>query len=559
MAVANGRLSMRGFLSDMGLNPRSVGRGDSTEIARLAEKLALDPDVLRARSAAVTDRKTTIFAGSAFNRFHLSRNKFRVCPHCLAEDEADGTRKPGTRRYGRLIWMVANVMACCRHDVGLTTLHVQDHTVPDFYRALALNETMLEATAATVRRMPATLFDHFVEDRIMRRNSHGDFLDSTSLSVAIDLCQRLGTALVHGTDASVRGLDNIRLREAQAEGYKVLRSGPDDLRAALDRIAKGAKSRRHRGGTSLYGTLYVALNEDYLGPEYDHFRSILRDHARGAAALRPGASVFGELADTGFQTVRSIVKAAKSSQGMVKKYLDAFAVRHGQDRVVSEAQAADVVERVRDSITLSQATRILNLPIEDTNRISSAGLLPFVSPAAGIKPRCSMDRATKLAAQLEAFGDDALDGMTSLRSISCVIVSGHDDVLRSVFDGRLTRVSRDSGKRLLLDQLHVDFEELMRARTDITVPQAYMARSLGLRAPALLWLIREGVFPNADPSGSAIPSSDVAAFSERYVTTARLNRVINSRVLAEAGIRFAFPYPDSVQMILKREDVHKLR
>lgn len=555
MAFANGRRSMRGFLSDLGLSAFGITRGEPSQVDRLANLSGVSSAALLARTVSTTGQESTL-AGDVFGKNEFVRTVFRVCPHCLSEDEADSSRMPGTRRYARLTWMVSSLSVCCRHDAALTPIGKQA-SIPDFCRTLASSEPDLERArqAPPVHGNP---FETFVSERMLGNRRHGDFLDATSLPAAIDLCQLLGAALVDGADFKTYKRERGRTREMQATGFEALSGGVEGIRSALERVVRTDADCTRRGGTALYGSLYTALKRGRQQREYDAFRSIVRDHAL-EKSVRPGTDIFGKLESTGFVTVNGIARSAGTNHDLVRRYLIDRGLKSPATVALIGSEGAALASRVLgDAITLPQAARILGLSVMDTRRISSSGLLPSILGGAGFKSRISETRANELRARLDDCRNVDGEGLVSLKYLSKPIVSGHADMLRAVFDGRLTRVFYDVQKPFLLDRLFVDLRELIEAKTDITVTPKFILRFLGLNATTLARLVTIGAFPNAIVRGTVIPANDVAAFSRKYVATARVGRRVTLRGLAESGIDLAFPYPETGQMILCREDVERL-
>jgi hypothetical protein len=507
-------------------------------------------------------------AGARFHKRALLRTSFRVCTRCLAEDEMDATRMPGTRRYARTIWMIPSVTACCRHDRELVTLEVPAYDIPDFCRALELSREKLAAHASMAAERKATDFEDFVARRLDCVREHGDVLDRVSLSTAIDLCQILGMAARHGRSFTLTKAGDEELREAANEGFRALRAGDDGVMAVLYRVAEERSRSFIRGGYAIYGSLYFALLQPLRrGDEYEPVRELISRHAREKMAILPDARVFRKMNGASWTSMNSVVKQTGLHPNTVQKYIDEHFPRSaGTEMEALKFVSADVAERVvealADTISLPHAATLLGWSIHDCRRLVGSEILRPVVNGSGLKPRYAKSAVLALKADLVARATARPEGMMSLRQMSARFQSGHDDLLKAVFDGRLTRLAYSDAPSLL-DGVRIDPSELLEVTSELVLEFKMVCRVLRLEKAPLSWLVDNGAFPSAKLLGGFL-AVEVAAFAHRYVTSAEVKREHGIRRgdfdkrLKRSGVELAFPFAEIGQMILRREDVARV-
>ncbi|NOV19659.1 hypothetical protein E5S70_26900 [Ensifer adhaerens] len=568
MAQANGRDDLRKFLADLGIKPLKVSHGDEAEVSRLADLFGMPADTLRSRSVKVAKDGSMEFAGTRFSRLALVRTQFRVCTHCLAEDEMDTTRMPGTRRYARSIWMIPSVTSCCRHHRELVTLDVPAYAIPDFCRVLALSQEKLAAHESMVAERRATDFEVFVARRLDGVHGYGDILDRVSLTSAIDLCQILGLAARNGRKFTLREGGGEELPEVLDEGFLALRAGEKGVMEVLDRVAEERSHGSIRGGYALYGSLYFTLLQPLRrGDEYEPVRELVRKHARERMAILPDARVFQKMDDVRWTSINSVVKQTGLHPNTVQKYIAKHFPRPAgteleTEKFVSADVAASAIEALGDTISLPEAATLLAWSIHDCRRLVATGILRPIVDGPGLQPRYARSAVLRLKADLLARATARPEGMMSLRQVSMRFHSGQEDILKAVFDGRLSRLAYSDAPSLL-DSVKVDPPELLEIASELVLEFKMVCRELRLERTTLAWLVEHGAFPSAKLLGG-VPAVEVVAFARRYVTTAEVKsehgvrRGDFDKRLKRSGVEMAFPFAEIGQMILRREDVSRV-
>ncbi|WP_037083774.1 hypothetical protein [Neorhizobium vignae] len=199
-------------------------------------------------------------SGKLFAERKLPGVRGSEVPCCLADDDKDVARMPGTRRYLRSIWLVTSVVSCSRHERRLQQpqVHGSNLNCPDI--AAVLGAVDLRGAEDAVAGSPPfrSDFDEFVAERISGQRSHGDVLDRVSLSTAIDLCQLFGMASRIGQ--RFRGVAPHELSLASNAGYLALRRGEAGVGEVLRQLAAQHPPRSRCGAHGLYGKLYAYLH-----------------------------------------------------------------------------------------------------------------------------------------------------------------------------------------------------------------------------------------------------------------------------------------------------------
>lgn len=572
LARINGRNALLGFLRDFGLSAIKIHQGDIAEFERLARVIDTPVEALLDRSVRCPGAIAE-YRGEKFNRLKLSRIVSRVCAHCLRDDESGSVGRPGTRSYARVLWMISSVYSCPRHDRALTAIDAHTYVMPDLYRGLEKSADALARAILADEYLRSTDFERFVERRLAGTRSDGELLDAVPLQAAIDLCEIFGMARLRGRKFTLRGNDELELREAAEFGYRALVDDRDGVLLILDELASTKSRAAVRGGRAIYGSLYFLLNQKTRGPEYDVIRQIIREHTTRKVATLSGASVFGKVGEAGLTVTNSLAKETGLHAATVARYLADIAgskrVTEDRDDTFIDANlATDAVAALSDTMLLPAASELLGWKINDCRRLVNLGILvPAVGRAVkgfGLKPRYARTTVLELKERLLARAASRAENLQSLRTLNLSIVEGHDDILRAVFDGRLQIIGYVDG-RSVLDAISVDFREVIRRCPSATISGRAVCKMLRLERTTLLGLLSIGAFENrAEGTAIAICAGDLDAFDRKYVSAAQVKRDHGlrrgdfDRRLSESGVSLAFPFEDIGQMIVERADVPRL-
>jgi hypothetical protein len=463
-ARANGRGSLRGFCSDVGIGLDSVIHGDDEPMDRLAELLPYAKDELLTRRIAKPARRRLTLGGIAFTHRALAPAAVKFCPSCLAEDSLDRRRMAGTGRYARRHWALSCIRACERHDRLLVPFGVSrdDTGLHDFCVVLDIEAERLAAAASCSPSCTRSDFESFVLDRLAGTGGHGELLDRLPLAECIDLCECFGIASSLGKHADPRNVDAATLRSASCDGLNVLRAGETGIRSVLDRLSQSVNKRRP-GGRALYGRLYDALKRN--AGTCDLVVSVVNSHALERLPALSGTSLLGQPQGERWTTIGEIALTAKMSPEAVARYL----LQHGhldetpirpRNAKVDPATGRAASNALRDAVTFSEASSLLGCSAIELTSLVRAGLVKPVLGRPALQGRSLLDRysrsqLTKINAVVVGGAVSSPEGLIPFRQAIGQLGRCPAEAFALLLDGRLKRVACLPGlptfKGLLVD------------------------------------------------------------------------------------------------------------
>lgn len=585
MARANGRQSSRAFCLDLGIRLTQINNGDTGEVGKLAELLGYEAEAVLPRSVRLLENNWFDISGARFHGKSLKRRRLRLCPACLADDERDPSRIPGTRRYLRMSWLLAAVRTCGTHACELA--EVVDEAPPyirhDFCQLLDYYASEVSTLSSAIVARQQTSFERFISERLEGHSGHGDLLDTLPLSVCIELCEMFGAALAFGKKIKTSGLSDDQLVKASDTAFDHLKAGEQGLRAALDRISLDTAVDAANGGGALYGRLYEALLQGYPGSDYGRVRGLIREHTVATKALLPGASVFGPVDNARFVSSRAIATECGLGLKMVRGELTRLGYFKDQRNNRAEFIPAEAAKRItqflRDTVTRKQAMLVLGCNQALLRGMVSEGLIRpryLVEAIDGVNEeglaRYSSAELRDLKLRLEkAAGATLCPEGIPLREAATRTGLAQADLIRMVADGGVTAVLL--GSRPLADSILVSPESIAAIvnsdRLGLTKEDA--ADVLGLRPRHMAKLARlAGLKVYRVRTATHLPATaryraaDIHDFDSRYVSLPRLARetgvhpaVLKSRA-SEAGIRSAFAPEKLGHVIIPRSQAGAL-
>ncbi|MDK4733961.1 TniQ family protein [Rhizobium sp. CNPSo 3490] len=580
LARANGAGTTRGFCQDMKLDRPRLIRGDEAEVRKLAVLAGRDAEELQARAVVVDDFSGATVAGHYFPHGKLRRSKLRFCPRCIADDDADGSRMPGTRRYSRLHWMFPQVPACHVHCVAIVETEADQSHHYDLNTQLdLLGDRMYEFMEARVPRRP-TPFEEFVRERLSGRRAHGEFLDGFGLSAGMSACELLGVGLLFGREVLVGKLGEEDLHRARQAGFERLVTGNGGFTSLLDDIRSTDERSNIRGGQALYGKLYLSLNENYEDPDYDRLRTMMRKHTLSRIPMLDGMEFFGPITESPWTSIGKIAEATGYPDETLRRILVELghigSLRQSKgDRYVRKTAADEAVAAIRDMATREETAAILGLPSRTVKRLISDGMIAPVlkSADAGERGYRLLDRYSRravadlrdrlLARARPEFPTEWTNLTMAARKAGLRLV----DVLEMVLDGRLRNLGKspneDGVASLRFDVREI--ESLIAVTGEVYVERSEVCRRLLLKAEAFAFLVRTGDIKAeqrqlrvARAPTWVMTEADFKEFDARYVTFSRLSKEIRvgsrglGKILAERGASLAFPMESVKQGIVER-------
>jgi hypothetical protein len=343
MARANGRMEMRPFLADLGLNARGIVRGEPEHANKLEEVLCHQPGALRIHGFSPVDTRHVSTRRMVFPSGSVTPFAARFCPECLDEDSSDHNRMSGTRMYGRFQWALRCVSACHRHQqrlVGISSATADRWVdIGQFAGAADLARdfcSLAEYWISTSHRRkaqetpyPSTGFERFAVERLGGKYGHGRILDAMPLPACIDACGLVGSASRFGRLFRLPYPGGSDERAALAQGFDILAEGEEAFRSLLDRLA----GSRPADGPGFHGSLSTLLGQ--RPATHDPLKAVLRAHAqRHIATMAIGNGLNGD---------RTSVGVVAASVGLPPRTVARYLIERGEIRSLTSNPAKIVI------------------------------------------------------------------------------------------------------------------------------------------------------------------------------------------------------------------------
>lgn len=588
LARANACRNTREFCLDLGLDTRALNTGDPTEIGRLADLLGVQAETITRNVVALDEANRGAVAGSCFPSRMLRRAGLRFCPHCIKDDDAAARRLPGARQYARLQWIFPQITTCFVHSTVIVEAHHVSHHRHryDFTTLLELvEEQMPELVRRSVSRRP-TEFEHFLRDVLDGRRGHGDVLDQLGLAAAITACELLGVAYLFGRDAKWRSLDEEQLVAARQAGFEYLKEGREGLHQLLDHIRSNEERTNIRGGQALYGRMYLALNENYEGTEYDLLRKMIRDYTLSVEPVLNGSDFFGKVEDSPWTSVAVVAAATGYHDLTLRRILVEFGYLQNlrqskSDRFISIEAADAAIERINDMITLEELGALLGMKPRTARRLVDDGILSYAlkPERSGGKGYDLMERYSRTQATafwksvVELAAAPPEERMMPFGDVAKKCGLRLSELLEHILKGRLKKIAL-LAEGVGFERLRLDWQEVDRliepAETG-HIDRAEFCRRFMIGGEGFAYLVRSGNLKaerrqlrSARCRTWTVAHDDFRALDERYVTFSRLSKEEGVGVkrigvcVREKEIPLAFPKDEAKQFVLLREHVKLL-
>ena len=475
LAAANG-LPVREFCLDWNFRFQAVVDGDASAIEILADKGGVAAADLMAQAFVHGQKHAFTFRGEQLMRFSLRRKRVSVCPHCLADDIANSSRKPHLAVYGRAICQIDAIKTCPVHQTALAVVadDMDPASMHEFTYHVAPVLPKLSKLADQAVRRELTGLEKYVLARLDGARQAA-FLDKLALFVAIKLCEMLGAVDLFGRTANLKKLSDEQWRLAGADGYVIAAGGPPAIGAFLNRLQATFDYSR-RGGTegpqALFGRLYQWLEFGAEDPDYNPVRDVVGRHIRDHLPLGPGDTVFGQPVEKrSLHSIRSLSLEANVHPKRLRKLLRAAGIiGEAQNPLVDASvvfaagKASSVITRAKGAMSLPAAGEYLNAPRVHRALLVEAG---FLVPCVSAVSHGAVDQFA--VADLDEFLRRLLDGAEKVKSLkagqfdipgaakrACCSAA---EIVRFVLDKKLKWVGRKAGVEGYLSVL-VTLEEI---------------------------------------------------------------------------------------------------
>lgn len=270
-ASANGRATSKELCRDFGRSYEGIAQGEIRSISEFAALSDARETDLARQSAALSLKDGVLLFGERYLKSQIARNVIRVCPRCVAEDDAAEDRMPGTRRYRRAQWLLWDYHTCEKHSCSLIALgrQIPSH---DFLDGIEVDVALQHQIENPVWNARAVA-ERFLSERLSGYRRHGDLLDNLSTSAVLDVSQVLGSALTKERKALSGKLEP---RAGLDVGVAALLGSEQGLFNALDEIA--ALSQQGGQGTSRYWRVSSQLLSRSGKSEYRAVCVLVEEH-----------------------------------------------------------------------------------------------------------------------------------------------------------------------------------------------------------------------------------------------------------------------------------------
>lgn len=450
--------TLASFLVDLGILMRDLRAGEAGAVSRLAEVAGLDSEALARTAIRSSNGRFLTLRNETFTPQFISPREARVCPSCLADDEAEDLNlPPGASWKQRIAWRLRPVAACPAHGVGLVDLapDVPFRNMPEFGHLMAMAGGVRRLVERAEPSAPG-LLQLWVHDRLDgRADDGGPWLEGQTIEQGACACEVLGAELLFGREQSLKSfkaLSQEQWKVAGASGLEVARGGAEAVRTALDVIrARRAGSAVQAGPEKTYGLLYTWLHfrSPFLDP--GPIRHELREHILDHLAIEPGETVLGEVvAERRMHSERSLAQALKLTRGETCRGLVRVGLMPPGLPAVAAARLAfqaREVERlcaaVEGAVTVGAAANLLGCTKAQVEGLCEAGVLaPFVDHGLmGATRRVVLpaDELADLLARLKrmAARADAASGTLEAEAAARLAGVPYGRLVALVLEGRL--------------------------------------------------------------------------------------------------------------------------
>lgn len=477
LARCRAGMSLRAFLTFIGLRPTDLIAPDPPALDRIAALSGVDRDML-ADTAIIPDiAGLRRYRGEQFNPgFHLDR-MVSFCPRCLLEDHA--SHDTDGHRIGRQLWEFAPVRTCPRHNIPLIRHPVeQGADTIDLLEGGIHTNTALEALAETaISRTPSSLQIH-TQNRFEGIKG-GGWPDLHRVDQIAACATLLGSCLQHGTGVKMADLTSDQLDAAGARGFDALSSGIMGLRDGFDRIlSQNHKQRKEMPPATAYGSLlrHVDRDQDLHAP----LRPILREHILDSMSIAAGTVLLG----TPVHTRRNhSARSLAQQEGVSSRRLSQLLMHRGllvpedlgkpHQQQVFDATAAEAIARqLKSAIPMNALAEYLHCDATTAAVLVCHGHVSRIGgrdDAGGQRPTTldlieigSIDHFMTTLAGIATLPHAAIDHPLDMMKAAYRFHWPIDRILRMVLSGALKRVAKHPD-RPGFGSILIDEQELRHA------------------------------------------------------------------------------------------------
>lgn len=513
------------FCRDLGLDLRSIFRGEQAEVSRLAQLAGAEEKELQRWTFRNVGRAQIRIGREAGNIRTICRSIPRICPACVLT---------AIDQYGfcgafiRADWQVVSIRTCDIHQQPLMRLPFSKYTVQNYEIGAIIRRHFGLIQGQAHPHRPESALEAYLRARLAGQRRSEIWPDCFTLPVVARAAEMLGGRILFGSRMNAAQLSEDMLYEAGAIGFDVLSAGKRALQDCLTRLSQ-EDARLQKFHNRDYGMFLKWLRSSRGTPNLRPLKNLVRDHLVENFPLTIGTTILGSVIRAPKQM--SLSKASKSLGMSPNRLRRMSQEKELSSRGIRHSLVEELRSEINDLITIREAMRILGCSYDFVHRLAEAELLQFQTRGSGaryIKRRQAAEilRAVNDLAEIDQPCN--LHAPTSIRKkLGCKIST----TLELFLAGRLStayRAREVSGVCALL----VDITEV-RALIAPSHPKLHrlpeICQILRLPSPAVYKLISEGYLRSIMGKNQVtarrcmmICSDSLDSFLARFVTLGML-------------------------------------
>ncbi len=437
----------------------------------------------------------------------------------------------------RADWQIRFLKTCPIHNLPLVTLWADRNADTRFDCATRMGSVVIPIKVGDLdpESREHSEFEAWVVTRLNNRESSLWF-DQHDFYAAAVFCEFVGRAVMLDWFPRADRMDDTRWHEAGKIGFDVCQRGIDFVKGMLVEIQKRRGSPQD-GPNARFGPLHDRFSRDMNGPEFEPFRSILREHILETWPLGPGDTVLGVPVETRrLHSVRTASNETGIGTTRLRKALAAAGLVEPKGTRTSDVwevfdaeRASPVLATIVRAMGPSQTHEHFNFPRDQFDLMEAAGYFAPVQSGEGTWPAYEPSEIQSFIAQLlrratpmRQAPPGCSDIPTAARKLNC----SARDIVQLLCGGHLNRVGKHATKSGYLGII-VDIKELRPLiQKDVVAGHtlAQIGDEVGLRLSHVKALVDAGLLI------TVLGKNPVKKVPQLYVTDTALSEFNNTYV-----------------------------